>query len=217
MSSEYPGVRRNRLKIVTRYPEWVLVNGLPETQISRISGRPVNRAISVGSTRLLSRRSTRSSERRRSIPARDDSRFPRRFRAVIAGNGFFEIDRNELIMQFERLSARSATKDGKLSGISANKFEDKSSECNVLATGMKQSDGKLVKELSANPRWRRKRHLVGGSTPFKRFDELRFPCKETSLELELPELDRAILFIEYPREWRVGLWCLEDVCGRVGE
>ena len=173
---------------------------MPDTQISRISGRPVSRAISVGSVKLLSRRSRRSSERSRSIPASDDKRFPRRLRAVMAGRGFFAIDRSELIMQLERFSARSATKVGKLSGISANRFEDKSSECKVLATGMKQSDDKIVKELSANPRWRRKRHLVGGKTPAKRFDELRFPWRETSLEFELPELDRATLLIECPRE-----------------
>lgn len=186
------------MKITTRFPEYDFTKGLPDTQISRISGRLVSLAISIGSVSVLSRRSNRSNERSLSIPANERRRFPRRLRAVMAGRGLRDKECKDSIMQCERFNARKATKDAKLSGTSVKRFDDRSKDCNVFATGARLAVVIAVKELSGRPRCRRNRHLDGGRIAESRFEELvefrQWP--EVSLEFELPEPVRLI------REWR---------------
>lgn len=185
------------MKITTRLPENDFTKGFPDTQISRISGRFVSLAISIGSVSKLSRRSNRSNDRSRSMPASERSRLPRRLRAVMAGRGLRNKECKDSIMQWERLRARSATNDAKLSGTSAKRFDERSRDCNVLATGLRLAAEIDVKELSGKPKWRRNRHLLGGRILERRFGELELrPWPEFSLELELPEPVRLI------RDWR---------------
>ena len=91
-----------------------------------MSGMLVRRASSVGSVSLLSLKSTRSNEGNLSIPAKDDNRLPRKLRVAIAGIGLRTKECSDSIMQFERFRALSAVKVARLSGISVNRFEDKS-------------------------------------------------------------------------------------------
>src|SRR5438309_5893267 len=102
----------------------------------------VSRANSVGSVNLLSRRSTRSNESSRSMPARELNRLDLKFRVVIAGNGFLPRECRESIMQFDRFNARSDVRVARLSGISVKRFADRSNDCNVLANG-----ARLVAEI----------------------------------------------------------------------
>jgi len=120
-------------------------------------------------------------------------------------------------MQFERFKARSAVSEDKQSGICANKFDDKSSECNVFARGTKLEAEIEVIELSARLRCLRKRHLDEGSTPVvRRLELLPRELYQVSepLECELPDPDRLTLYD--PLIWL----CTEPVCelvGRTGE
>jgi hypothetical protein len=126
----------------------------------------------------------------------DMSRFDRKFRAVMAGRGFRVSEWRESIMQFERFRARNAVSDAKQSGIWANKFEDRSRECKVLANGARLNADIEVMPLSARLRCFKNLHLDGGSRLIdRRFDELpRGLCQLSDmLECELPEPDLLTL------------------------
>jgi len=76
-------------------------------------------------------------------------------------------------MQLERLRARSAVNEAKQSGICENKFDERSSECNVLASGVKLVIDIEVSPLSARLKCLRNLHFEDGRIPIdNRFDEL---------------------------------------------
>ena len=133
---------------------------------------------------------------------------------MMAGRGLRDKECKDSIMQCERFKARKATKDAKLSGTSVKRFDDRSRDCSVFATGARLAVVIAVKELSGRPRCRRNRHLDGGRIAESKFEELvefrQWP--EVSLEFELPEPVRLM------REWRWCRWveCFE-LAGRVGE
>jgi hypothetical protein len=107
------------------------------------------------------------------MPAIDINRLDRRFSAVIAGRGLRVSEWSASIMQFERLSARSAVSDAKQSGIWENKFDDRSRECRVLASGAKLDADIDVSALSARLRCLRNLHFEDGRIPIdSRFEEL---------------------------------------------
>lgn len=115
----------------------------------------------------------------------------------MAGRGFRDKECKDSIIQRERLRARRATNDAKLSGTSVKRFEDRSRDCRVLATGARLVAVIEVKELSGSPRCRRNRHLLGGRKLESKLGELELrQWPEFSLELELPEPVRLI------RDWR---------------
>ena len=98
-------------------------------------GRPVRRASSVGSVMLFSRKSIRSKETKRSIPASEDNRFPRRFNAVMAGRGHLVRECRESIIFPERFNARRLVSMARDSGIDANKLLDRSRDVRDPDTG----------------------------------------------------------------------------------
>jgi hypothetical protein len=59
-------------------------------------------------------------------------------------------------------------RDARLSGISVKRFDDRSRELSVLATGARLAAEMEVKEFSGRPRCRRNRHFEGGRTPGRR-------------------------------------------------
>lgn len=153
-----------------------------------MSGMTVSRASSVGSVKLLSLKSTRSNDNKRSMPARDDRRLERRFKVVIAGSGLRPNDCKPSIMQFERLRARRHVKVARLSGISLKRLADKSSDWRVFVSGARLLGDMFVSALSAKLRCRRKRHFVEGNQPReRRFDELPLGVFDRTLDAELPE------------------------------
>jgi hypothetical protein len=121
----------------------------------------------------------------------------------MAGSGFLDKEWSESIMQLERFKARKDTNDARLSGTSAKRFEERSKEWSVLATGARLDALMVVNELSARQRCLRNLHLEGGRKPeTKRLGVL--PCRcphELSLEFELPDPLRLI-FVELPLAWR---------------
>lgn len=138
-----------------------------------MSGMPVRRASSVGSVSLLSRKSTRSIDSKRSTPARETKRLERRFSVVIAGSGFLPKECSDSIMQCERFSARRDVNEAKLSGISVKRFADRSNDCRVLANGARLAVDMLVKALSARLRCLKNLHLFDGNhAEDKRLDVL---------------------------------------------
>lgn len=148
----------------------------------------VRRASSVGSDSLLSRKSIFSSEKSFSTPARDDRRFERKLMMLMAGNGFRASECKLSIMQFDKLRARRLVSVARLSGISVRRLEDRSSECSVLARGVRLVDVMVWRPLSARLRCLRKRHLDVCIVPSaSRFDVLCFGVLEWRLELELPD------------------------------
>jgi hypothetical protein len=70
----------------------------------------------------------------------------------MAGNGFLPNECNELIIQLDKLRARSETSMARLSGISEKRLDDKSRICSVLARGERPLEAMVVKELSARLR-----------------------------------------------------------------
>ena len=107
------------------------------------------------------------------MPAIDINRLDRRFNAVIAGSGFRVKEWRESIMQLERFSALRAVRDAKQSGIWAKRFDDRSRECSVLASGARLAADTEVRPLSARLRCLRNLHLDAGSIPMeRRFEEL---------------------------------------------
>lgn len=127
-------------------------------------------------------------ESRRSIPAKEDKRFDRRLRVVIAGKGLRPKDWSPSIIQFDRLSARKHVKVAKLSGISLKRLAERSSDCRVFVSGARLWGEIFVRALSAKLRCLRKRHLVEGNQPKeRRFDELPLGVFDRTLDAELPE------------------------------
>lgn len=156
----------------------------------------VKRASSVGSVNRLSRKSTFSSDNSRSIPARDESRFDRRFRVVIAGKGLRTSECKLSIMQLDKLSARRFVSEARLSGISVNRFKDRSRDKSVPDSGARLCAVIEVSPLSLKLRWRKKRHFDAGRMPrVSRFDVLVFGVLEWMLDPELPDsrLNLALL------------------------
>ena len=153
-----------------------------------MSGMTVSRANSVGSVKLLSRKSTRSKDSRRSMPARDDKRLERRLSVVIAGNGFRPSDCTPSIMQFERLRERRQVKVARLSGISLKRLAERSRDCRVFVSGARLLAEMFVSALSARLRCLKKRHFVEGNQPRdRRLDELPLGVLDLTLDAELPE------------------------------
>ena len=148
---------------------------------------PVSLANSVGSCSLLSRRSSRSRDRSRSTPAMDTSRFPRRFSALIAGNGFLLSECRDSIMQLLRFRALKDVKILRASGISTIKLEDKSNESKLLERGARLEDVIEVRELSARLKCLRNLHFDAGSIP------MGAGPREWVLEVELPDPERLTL------------------------
>jgi hypothetical protein len=99
------------------------------------------------------------------MPANEIKRLDLRFRAVMAGNGFRVNECRESIMQFERFNARRAVNDARESGICAKRFDERSREFRVLASGTKPVAEMVVRELSARLRCLRNRHFVDGRMP----------------------------------------------------
>jgi hypothetical protein len=135
----------------------------------------------------------------------------------MAGSGFLDRECRESTMQLDRFKALRDTSDAKLSGTSVKRFEDRSRECRVLATGARLVKLISVNALSARLRCLRNRHFEDGRNPLaSRFEVLPFRCgPELSLELELPDPDRLI-FEEFVLACRYPEACLELV-GRLGE
>lgn len=120
-------------------------------------------------------------------------------------------------MQLERLRARKAVRDARESGICENKFEDRSRELRVLASGARPAAEIDVSELSARLRCLRNRHLVDGRMPVgKMLELLPLGLYQVSdvLEWELLDPDRFTLCD--PRTWPWADPVLELV-GRTGE
>lgn len=142
----------------------------------------------MGSVNRLSLKSTRSRDNSRSTPAKDVRRLERRLSVVIAGSGFRPKECRPSIMQLERLRARRQVRLARLSGISANRLADRSSDCSVFVRGARLATGIVVKALSAKLRCLRNRHLVAGNHPKEsRLEELPRGVVERTLELELPD------------------------------
>lgn len=115
---------------------------------------------------------------------------PRKFRAVIAGKGFLDKDRNESIMQLDKFKARSATNVERQSGISAKRLAEMSRDCNVFATGDRPDAVNVVRPLSARLKCRKNRHLDIGRIPNDiKFEELPrgVPSCPVAIESELPD------------------------------
>lgn len=94
-------------------------------------------------------------------------------------------------MQFERFSALREVRLAKESGISVNRFEERSSDWRVLANGERLVAVKVVRELSAMLKCRKNLHLDGGRKPREsKFDVLPRGVVECRLEPELPEVRR---------------------------
>jgi hypothetical protein len=74
-------------------------------------------------------------------------------------------------MQWDKFSARRDMSDARLSGISVKRFDDRSRELRVLATGARLAAEMDVNEFSGSPRCRKNRHFEGGSTPGRRVAE----------------------------------------------
>lgn len=123
------------------------------------------------------------------MPASEDKRFPRKFKAVIAGSGLRASDRRESIMQPDKFKARRATRLARQSGTSARWLADKSRDWRVLVNGDRLAAVKVVMLLSARLRCRRKRHLDIGNIPIddKRLDELPRGVPSLALEIESAE------------------------------
>jgi hypothetical protein len=153
----------------------------------------VSRATSVGSVNLLSLKSMRSNDKQRSIPARVVSRLERRFSVVMAGKGFRPRECRLSIIQLERFSARRQVKVAKLSGISVKRFADKSSDCNVLASGARLVAEMLVRALSAKLKCLKNLHLVDGNHPKdRRLEVLPRGVVDRTLDPELPDARRTV-------------------------
>ena len=116
----------------------------------------------MGSASLFCRRSSRSRVRARSIPAMEASRFPRRLRDVIAGNGLRVREWSESIMFPERLSARRLVSMERLSGIETKRLCDRSSDVKDPESGTRAVIETLCSPLSARERCLKNRHFVGG-------------------------------------------------------
>lgn len=111
-------------------------------------------------------------------------------------------------MQCERLSALRATREANPSGISVKRFEDRSSEFKLFATGARLAAETDVSEFSGRPRCRKNRHFEGDRTSASKFEEL--PLRDKSLDSELADPVRLICR-DWPRRWP----CF--VAGRVGD
>lgn len=120
-------------------------------------------------------------------------------------------------MQLERLRARKAVREARESGICENKFEDRSRELRVLASGVRPVAEIDVRELSARLRCFRNRHLVEGRMPVDKMLELLcLGLYHVSDVLEWELLDPDLLTLWDPRTWPWAEPVLELV-GRTGE
>ena len=127
------------------------------------------------------------------MPANDVSRLERRLSVVIAGNGFRPRECRLLIIQLDKLSARRHDIVARLSGISAKRLDEMSSDCSVFAKGARLVAGILVRALSARLRCRRNRHFVEGNQRIeRRLEEPPLGVVERTLDPELPD-DRRML------------------------
>jgi hypothetical protein len=91
-------------------------------------------------------------------------------------------------MQLDRFSARRQVRLARLSGISANRFAERSRDCSVFVKGVRLAAEILVRALSAKLKCLKNRHLVVGNQPREsRLEELPLGVVERTLELELPE------------------------------
>jgi hypothetical protein len=96
-------------------------------------------------------------------------------------------------MQLDRLSARKHDNVARLSGISVNRFAERSRDCKVFARGTRLDAEMLVSALSAKLKCLRNLHFVEGNHPNdSKFEELPLGVVDRTLELELPD-DRRIL------------------------
>lgn len=149
-----------------------MVNGLWAIQISEMLGALVKRASSVGSVSALSRRSTRSNESIRSIPARDERRLALRLNAVIAGSGVRVKECRESIELLARLRARRLDRMLIASGTVEKRFEERSNDVSDPASGANADVVMDIKLFSARHKWRKKRHLIEGRVPMDVMSEL---------------------------------------------
>lgn len=79
----------------------------------------------------------------------------------MAGKGLRESECSESIMQWDRFRDLRATSEARLSGTSVKRFQERSRECKVFATGARLATLTLVRELSVRLRCLRNRHLKG--------------------------------------------------------
>jgi hypothetical protein len=112
-----------------------------------------------------------------STPANDCSLFDRSLIVVIAGRGDLDRDCSDSIIQFDKSSEVNRVSDARLSGISANRLDDRFNDLRLFATGPKLFAGRLVRELSASDRYLSRCHFEEGSTfMLRRFEALSLRC-----------------------------------------
>lgn len=90
-------------------------------------------------------------------------------------------------MQLQRFRALKEVKILRASGISENKFEDKSNESKLFERGARLDDVMEVRELSARLKCLRNLHFDAGSIPMGEGP------REWVLEFELPDPERLTL------------------------
>lgn len=90
------------------------------------------------------------------------------------------------------MRALKDTSEARLSGISVKRFEDRSNDCKVLASGDRLPAATEVRPLSVRLRCRRNLHFDMGRMPDpRRFNELPRGVLALALDAELPDERRG--------------------------